>query len=161
MADQSRNAPCHCGSGQKFKLCHGATVLVPGADGGHYGKAAQEKGEYLHVLLPTRGTVTVETMNFIASIGWNGDAYAALGVNRATLLYMPRKPVAEARELLAEGVIRGTAIQPAAKHWVLWLDDDAAPRLKGTLVLCRASPPPASLTRAHFSRPASTSSPTM
>lgn len=26
----NRNARCHCGSGKKFKNCHGATVSAPG-----------------------------------------------------------------------------------------------------------------------------------
>lgn len=128
---QHRNAPCECGSGLKYKACHGAAVFVPGTEAGpggnRYGQAAKEHAEYLHVLLPTRGTVTVETMNFIASMGWNGDTYASLGVKRATLLAMPRLPVATARENLAEAVIRGIEKQPDATHWCLWLDDDAMP----------------------------------
>lgn len=135
----AKNARCECGSGLKRRNCHGAAVLVPGTAGGpgsnRYGEAEHEVAEYLHVLMPTRGTVTVETMNFVASIGWSPDVYSSLGVKRATLLYMPRLGVAEARERLAEAVLRGMDAQPKATHWLLWLDDDAVPIMTDILAL--------------------------
>jgi hypothetical protein len=138
-----RNAPCECGSGKKRRLCHGMSVFVPGTDAGPGGNRYvaggvtphQETSAYLHVLVPSRGTVCVETMNFIASLGWLAEDAARLGVARATFLCIPRLGVADARERLAEAVLRGMEAQPKAQHFVLWLDDDAAPTLNDIIAL--------------------------
>ena len=104
---------------------------MPGAESGpgaagKYGKVTKERNaEYLHIVMPTRGTVCIETMQAIGAMGWQASDYARLGVNRATFTPIARRPVAEARELLAEAVIRGMEIQPEVKHYVLWVDDDA------------------------------------
>lgn len=135
----SRNAPCPCGSGLKYKRCHGATVLVPGTPDGpgrnRYGGGEKESGEYLHIVMPTRGAVAIETMVAVSNFGWAKDDYARLGLSRATFLFMPRMGVAQARERLAEAVIRGIEVQPDARHWVLWLDDDAIPTLQDITIL--------------------------
>ena len=34
-----RNDPCPCGSGKKYKNCHGATTGAPGGAGGARGRA--------------------------------------------------------------------------------------------------------------------------
>lgn len=137
----SRNAQCPCGSGLKYKKCHNLVVPIPGAESGpgaagKYGKVVKERNaEYLHIVMPTRGSVCIETMQAVGAFGWHGSDYARLGVNRVTFTPMARKPVAEARELLAEAVIRGIEIQPEVKHYVLWVDDDAFFSLEDIMAL--------------------------
>lgn len=106
-------------------------VAVPGSEmgpgsAGKYGAITKERNaEYLHILMPTRGTVSIETMQAVGAFGWHAPDYARIGVNRVTFTPMARLPVAEARERLADGVIRAMEIQPEVKHFVLWVDDDS------------------------------------
>ena len=129
MTSTHRNRLCDCGSWLKHRNCHGATLLVPGtADGPgaqrYGGTGAGEKGTMLHLLMPTRGTVCVETMLSVSALGWDKEQYARLDISRATFLTMPRLGVAEARERLAEAAIRGMDATPGADHALLWIDDD-------------------------------------
>lgn len=142
MSDGARrNQPCECGSGKKYKLCCGLVVAVPHADAGpgesgKYGRLTQERGkEYLHIVMPTRGSVSIETMLAVGAFGWGQNDYARIGVQFATFTPMSRLPVAEARERLADGVIRAMEIQPYVKHYVLWIDDDAQPTLEDVMCL--------------------------
>ena len=136
-----RNQACPCGSGTKYKHCCGATVSVPGSEMGpgstdKYGRVVKERDkEYLHIVMPTRGSVCLETMLAIGAVGWGASDYARLGVSRATFTAMPRLPVAKARENLADAVIRGMEVQPDVKHWVLWVDDDSMPTFNDMVCL--------------------------
>jgi GT2 family glycosyltransferase len=131
MEKQSRNQLCACGSKLKYKQCCGATIFVPGTENGpgasrYGGSGASDTGQFLHILMPTRGSVTIETTVAIAAVGWSTEDFARIGLSRATFLYMPRMGVAEARERLADAAIRGMEATPSAKHYLLWVDDDAA-----------------------------------
>jgi SEC-C motif len=130
MAKIKGHHPCPCGSGKRYRQCCGMSIMVPGTAAGpgqqkYGGTGINETGAMLHLLMPTRGAVSVETMLSIAALGWQKDDYARLGVSRATVLTVARQGVAEAREQLAEATVQGMNATPNAEHFVLWIDDDA------------------------------------
>lgn len=130
MTELKGHHKCPCGSGEKYRNCHGLATFVPGTEHGpganrYGGSTERETGAMLHILMPSRGAVAIETMVAVSAVGWNKDEYARLGVARATFLSISRKGVAQAREMLAEAALNGMDAAPYATHYLLWVDDDA------------------------------------
>ena len=109
----SRNAPCPCGSGRKYKVC-----CLPKEEAVRKPHSDQDA---VLVLMPTRGTISYETcLALDANMG---------GVQHRKLI-VARKPVAEARNDLArfalEAIERGDLFEFVPReYFCLWVDDDA------------------------------------
>lgn len=112
MTAISRNAPCPCGSGRKYKVCH-----LP-EDEAQRKPHTGEDG--LVVCIPTRGAVSVETL---LSLEYN------MGGIKHAIIRVARKPVAEARSILAKTALECIASNPfpftPRETFILWVDDDA------------------------------------
>lgn len=109
----SRNAPCACGSGRKYKVC-----CLPKEEAAR--KPHSDKDVVL-VLMPTRGTISYET-SLALDANMGGVQYRKLIV--------ARKPIVEARNLLAryalEAIERGDLFEFVPReYYCLWVDDDA------------------------------------
>lgn len=130
MTDLSRNAPCRCGSGLKYKKC-----CLPKDDAQRKPHTGEDA---LLILQPTRGTICYETL---LSLDQN------TGVANRRLLRIARKPVDEARNLLAryalEAIADGHLFDFTPREtFILWLDDDAwlPPGLVPSMMRCLAEP---------------------
>lgn len=112
MTQIGRNAPCHCGSERKYKVCH-----LPQEEAQ---RKPQTGEDVVLVLMPTRGQICYETLNSIET-----NMGCKYGVMRVA-----RKPVVEARNALAK---RALEVIASGEHpftftpretFILWLDDD-------------------------------------
>ncbi len=112
MTELSRNAPCHCGSENKYKVC--CLTKDEANRKRHTGEDA------VLVCMPTRGQICFETQ--IALTQNLGDVKHAVCI-------VGRKPVIEARNILAEQALRITELKPfpfePREIFILWVDDDA------------------------------------
>lgn len=114
-AGASRNKPCACGSGRKFKLCHGREVeaqKVPMDPRRHVNSPG------IIMLVPTRGRVTVE---FLTAANHTDGLPTVLAP-------IPRKGIVEARNMLvktAKSVAQQYPVIPDLGWYCLWADDDA------------------------------------
>ncbi len=123
---ESRNAPCHCGSGEKYKKCCLAKDEAS--------RKPQSEHDAVVVLLPTRGQICVETQMAIEN--------NMRDVEHRLLIRQMRKPIVEARNSLAKAALECQAANPfpfTPREWfALWIDDDAwfPPGLPATMLRC-------------------------
>lgn len=104
---QSRNAPCACGSGKKYKVC---CLAIDEA------ARRQVKEPCVIILMPSRGQICYET-------------YLALANNmddvKHVLCTIGRRPIVQARNELAAEALRFAKEHAEHEWFALWLDDDA------------------------------------
>ena len=111
----------------------------------HFGnyslKKMEDRGErMLHVCIPTRGTIACEMSAFCTHL--------PIICGRTNILYQQvnmqmRLPVEAARNVLAGQVLAKIQGRPDLEHYVLWTDDDMAPRnedLRGLIIDLWANP---------------------
>ncbi len=108
----SRNAPCPCGSGRKYKVCCLTKEAVQ--------RKPRRDQDALIVCMPTRGQITFET-ELALRMNLQGIEHLSCMV--------ARRPVVEARNQLARLALEAIDANPLSfvpREWyVLWVDDDA------------------------------------
>ncbi|MGH8315839.1 MAG: glycosyltransferase, partial [Steroidobacterales bacterium] len=124
-----RNSPCPCGSGRRYKDCHGAPDSVTGS-GGDLGSTmsaamlAQQGGKYRDALRLYSRALELEPGNFDA-MHMRGVAHHQLGefdkaidwIERACAL-RPNVPAAQHNRMLAESALERRTAGAAYANWI-------------------------------------------
>src|SRR5262245_34454122 len=127
MTSPGRNSPCPCGSGRRYKDCHGALapiVAPPAGDGAARSQldaalAAQQAGQYREAIALYNAVLAREPRNFDAlhMLGvvhyQRGDFDRAHALVSAALAIMPADAGARHNMELIEGVLEHRVIERA------------------------------------------------